>query len=286
MTGTTTTHPRPRSRILTVLPNEEYARVADHLEAVSLEVRDLMHDIDQPITHVYFLNSAVVSIISVMADGNAVETATIGYEGMVGLAVFHHTDRTVAQAFCQIAGDAMRMPTEAFRSVIRHAPALTSLLHRYTQAMFTQVAQASACNRLHPIRQRCARWLLQTHDRAGRDDFVLTHEFLAQMLGVRRASVSEVASAFQQAGLIEYADGRITVASRAGLEQATCECYGIITREYDRLIEGRTGASPLDGLVTSAGKKSTVGAPEPRTELDEGSPSPATTRRRPGRRDR
>ncbi|HEX5073814.1 MAG TPA: Crp/Fnr family transcriptional regulator [Gemmatimonadaceae bacterium] len=259
---------RPRNRILAALPDEEYARIAPHLEPVTLQVRDLIHDIDQPITHVYFVNSGVASVVSIMADGNAVETATIGYEGMVGLAVFHHADRTAAQAFCQVAGDALRMPSDAFRSEIGHAPALQALLHRYTQALFTQVAQASACNRMHSIRQRCARWLLQTHDRVGSDDFAITHEFLAQMLGVRRASVSEVASALQQAGLIAYAYGRISIVSRPGLEQLSCECYFIIAREYDRLIEGRIRPSPLDGVVASKGTKSTLGAPEPRADAD------------------
>jgi hypothetical protein len=138
---------------------------------------------------------------------------------------------------------------------------LTALLHRYTQALFTQVAQASACNRLHQIRQRCARWLLQTHDRVGDDEFPLTQDFLAQMLGVRRASVSEVASAMQKAGLIEYRYGRVRIADRAALEQAACECYRIIVNEYDRLLEGRSVGSPLDGLVTSDGKQTTVGPP-------------------------
>jgi CRP-like cAMP-binding protein len=105
-----------------------------------------------------------MSFVSVMADGNAVETATIGHEGMVGLAVFHHSDRSAAQAFCQVEGDAVRMPSDAFRSEIGRTPTLTALLHRYTQALFTQVAQASACNRMHSVRQRCARWLLQTHE--------------------------------------------------------------------------------------------------------------------------
>ena len=186
MTHATTTSRHPRNRILAALPNDEYARFSLQFEPVMLKVRDLIHDPDQLITHVYFVNSGIVSIVTVMADGNAVETATIGYEGMVGLAVFHHADRTAAQAFCQIEGDALRMPSDAFRSGIDHAPTMRALLHRYTQALFTQVAQASACNRMHTVRQRCARWLLQTHDRVGSDEFALTHEFLAQMLGVRR----------------------------------------------------------------------------------------------------
>jgi len=263
---------RPRNRLLAVLPEDEYARITRHLESVDLEVRDLVHDVDQPITHVYFMTAGVTSFVSVMADGSAVETATIGYEGMVGLAVFHGSDRTAAQAFCQVPGSALRMTSDAFRAEITHAPALTALLHRYTQALFTQVSQASACNRLHQIRQRCARWLLQTHDRVGADEFQLTQDFLAQMLGVRRASVSEVASAMQKAGLIEYRYGRVRIADRAALERSSCECYRIIVNEYDRLLEGRSIGSPLDGLVISDGKRSTLGPPH----FDGGEPeSPA-----------
>jgi CRP-like cAMP-binding protein len=253
---------RPRNRILGALPDDEYARITRHLEPVELQVRDLVHDIGHPITHVYFPNTGVTSFVSLMADGSAVETATIGYEGMVGLAIFHHTDRMAAQAFCQVPGDALRMSADTFRGEIGDLPALNGVLHRYTQAMFTQVSQASACNRLHPIRQRCARWLLQTHDRVGTDEFPLTQEFLAQMLGVRRASVSEVAAALQKGGFIEYTYGRIRIVDRPGLEHAACECYRIIVTEYDRLLQGKSEASPLSGLVTSDGNQSTVSAPK------------------------
>jgi CRP-like cAMP-binding protein len=261
MSDSSTGQPRPRNRILAALPNDEFGRVAAHLELVTLHVRDLIHDIDQSITHVYFPNSGVTSVVSVLLDGSAVETATIGFEGMVGLAVFHRTDRMAAQAFCQVGGEALRMPVESFRAEIDRAPALTSLLHRYTLALFTQVAQASACNRIHRIHQRCARWLLQTHDRVDADEFALTQDFLAQMLGVRRASVSEVAAAMQRAGLIEYRYGRISIANRAALEESACECYRIITSEYDRLLDGRASPSPLDGVVASDGKTSLLGPP-------------------------
>ncbi len=154
-----------------------------------------------------------------MSDGSAVETAAVGWEGMVGLAGFLGTDRTTAQAFCQIRGDALR-----------------SILNRYTHAHFTQVAQASACKRLHTMRQRCARWLLETHDRVHRDTFPLTQELLAQMLGVTRPSVTVAARTLQQAGLIRYRRGEITVLDRDGLEEAACECYQSTREAYERLI--------------------------------------------------
>jgi len=254
---------RPRNRILTGLPDNEYARLAPYLEDVRLETRDLVIDINQPISHVYFLNTGVVSLVGLMADRSPVETATIGFEGMVGLPVFHRTDRIAAQAFCQVPAEGLRMSVAAFSAEVDRAPVLTTLLHRYSQAVFTQVAQASACNRIHPVRQRCARWLLQTHDRVGADEFSLTHDFLSQMLGVRRATVSETAAALQRDGLIEYRYGRIGITSREGLELSSCECYRIITSEYDRLLDGKVGPSPLDGIVVSDGRKSILGSPEP-----------------------
>jgi Crp-like helix-turn-helix domain len=136
---------------------------------------------------------------------------------------------------------------------------LRAILNRYTQAHITLVAQASACNRVHTMRQRCARWLLQTHDRVRRDEFPLTQRFLSQMLGVRRATVTEAARSLQHAGLITYVHGRITVRDRRGLERASCECYTIIRREFERLLEGRTSPSPLDGVRLSARGLSVAG---------------------------
>lgn len=230
------------NRLLAALPPAEYARLAPHLERVVLGVRDILYDVEQPIAHVYFPEAMVGSIISLMADGSSVETATVGREGMVGLPVFLGTDRASAQAFAQVPGPALRMPADAFRAAVAESPALTNTLHRYTQALFTLVAQGSACNRLHAMTARCARWLLHTHDRVAADEFPLTHQFLAQMLGVRRATVTEAMGALQEAGVVEYQMGRVRVRDRAGLEGAACECYGVIAREFDRLL-GEPGAA-------------------------------------------
>jgi CRP-like cAMP-binding protein len=260
---------RPRNRLLAALPQNEYERLTEHLELVKLEVRDLVIEVNEPISHVHFLNTGVISMVGLMADGNPVETATIGYEGMVGLAVFHRTDRMAVQAFCQVASESLRLPATAFLAALEQSPELTTLLHRYTQAVFTQLAQASACNRIHSMRQRCARWLLQTNDRVGANEFPLTQDFLAQMLGVRRATVSEVAASMQDSGILEYSYGRMRIVSRPKLEHAACECYAIITSEYDRLIEGKRSPNPLDAVVASDGKKSTVGSPNPRSDAME-----------------
>jgi CRP-like cAMP-binding protein len=253
--------PRFRNRLLRALPEQELARIAPALEPVSVQQRQIVFDVGQPIRHVYFPENAVFSIVGVMSDGSAVETAAVGWEGMVGLPVFLGTDRTPAQAFCQIPGDALRLDTATLQAEVARGGELHSILNRYTQAHFTQVAQASACNRLHTMRQRCARWLLHTHDRVGRDEFPLTQRFLSQMLGVRRATVTEAARSLQQAGFINYVHGRVTVRDRRGLEDISCECYAIVQREFERLLEGRVSPSPLDGVrVSGSGSSPTRGA--------------------------
>jgi hypothetical protein len=151
------------------------------------------------------------------------------------------------------------MPADAFREAIADSPAFTRALNRYTQALFTLVAQSSACNRLHMMTERCARWLLHTHDRVGRDEFPLTHQFLSQMLGVRRATVTVAALALQRADAIRYTRGRVTVVDRARLEAAACECYGVIRSTFDRLLGGTRTASPIAGLSISDGGLTTAG---------------------------
>lgn len=264
MSGGRSPERRPRNRILTALSDEEYARLAPRLERVALELKRVLVDVDRPIEHVYFPENCVVSIVSVMADGTAVETATVGWEGMVGLPLFHGTDSTAAQAFCQIQGEALRMDARTFRAEIARNGTLTRMLHRYSQALLTLVGQSSACNRVHTMEERLARWLLHSVDRVGVETFPLTHQFMSQMLGVRRATVTVAAGALQRAGLIEYVMGKIRVLDRPGLESAACECYGIITREFDRLLEGTTPPSPLEGVTTSKGGKSAVGDGAPR----------------------
>jgi len=247
---------RPHNRLLAALPPGELARLLPEIELVRLELREVLYDVDQPMVHAHFAETSVISVLGVMADGTAVETATVGHEGMVELPLFLGVDRTPAQAFCQIPGTAYRMSADAFQAEIARGGALRAVVGRYAQALFTQVAQGSACNRLHPVDQRCARWLLQTHDRVGAergvDEFPLTQRFLSQMLGVRRATVSEVAAALQGSGLIAYEYGRMRVRDRAGLEAAACECYRIIRRELDRLIsQVPVGPGPLAAVVTT-----------------------------------
>ena len=171
-----------------------------------------------------------------MADGATVEVGTIGREGFVGLPAFHGAERSPLETFVQIPGAFARLPLAPFRAAAAPGTALHALLQRFAQAYYVLTAQSAGCNRLHPVEERCARWLLLTQDRAGAATFPLTHEFLGYMLGVRRASVTLAAGALQRAGLIAYHRGVITVLDRPGLEAAACECYAIIRGHFERLL--------------------------------------------------
>jgi CRP-like cAMP-binding protein len=225
------------NRLLRALPAEEFERLRPHLETVTLEIKDYLYERDGTIEYVYFPIDCVTSVMATMEDGRMVEVGTIGKEGMDGLPVFLGAKTAPFASFCQVPGAAARMTAGAFRTEVGPGDRLHDLLQRFTEATLVFAGQSSACNRLHSIEQRCGRWMLHTHDRVGRDEFHLTQEFLSQMLGVRRASVSEVAGAFQREGLISYSRGRLRICDRTGLEAVTCECYGVITEEFDRLLD-------------------------------------------------
>jgi CRP-like cAMP-binding protein len=254
--------PRPRNRLLAQLGADEWTRLSSRAEVVPLALREIVYDIDAPIEHAYFVEDGVISIVASALDGTAVETGTVGNEGFAGLPLFLGSDRTSAQAFCQVPGSAHRLTAAALGDALRCGPDLSAVLGRYTLAFLTQAAQGSACNRLHSMRQRCARWLLETHDRVVGDSFGLTHEFLSQMLGVRRATVSEIAAQLQRDGIIHYEYRRITILDRARLEEATCECYTVIRREFERLIEGKNVTSIFSGRQTASGGQTALRAPD------------------------
>ena len=225
------------NRLLGALPDEDRAWLAPQLTRVTLAIGDVLAEPGEVWAHVYFPETCILSVISRMADGGAVEVGTVGNEGMVDLAVLLDAEASPNQTLCQMPGAACRLPAAALSEAVAVRPAVRRLLHRYAQAYLTQVAQGAACNRLHGIEQRCARWLLMTHDRVGgADTFPLKQEFLGIMLGVRRAGVSVAAGALQDAGLIRYRRGSIRVLDREGLEAATCECYGVIRGQFDRLL--------------------------------------------------
>lgn len=253
-----------RNRILAALPEEERERMLARMTPVEMELRRVIVEHNQPIQDIYFVEQGVISMLTLIESGGAVETAIVGYEGMVGLPVFLSAESMTGQAFVQVSGSALRMSVPAFREELARGGMLPQLLGRYTQGIYTMVAQSSACNRVHSAEQRCARWLLHTHDRVEGDSFDLTHLFLSQMLGVRRATVTEIAGDLQRRGMIDYGRGRIIVTDRAALEATTCPCYQVIVAEFDRLLDGGTVPSPLDELSASEDGVSTAGpgAPE------------------------
>jgi CRP-like cAMP-binding protein len=229
-----------RNRLLATLPEQERATLAPELELVSYGLKDFVYREDEPIEHVVFPTSGVLSLISQMADGRGAEVATIGNEGMVGVPVFLQATTTSAhRAFAQIPGEALRMPAARFSEFIASSQngGLHRVLHRYTQALMSMIAQSVACNALHSVEQRACRWLLITHDRIDGNKFLLTQEFLGQMLGVTRPTVNETARQLQDTGAIDYTRGRISILNRADLEARSCECYEVIRTEFDRLLE-------------------------------------------------
>ena len=230
----------PRTNhILAALPPVEMKLLKPLLEAVELPSRLNLYDADRPVDHVYFLHRGVASMVAEIPDGLSVELATVGPEGMVGMPIFLGAERMASKAFMQVSGEGVRMQAKAFRDVIGRCPVLNRLLLRYTLALMTLLAQNAACNRTHAVEERCSRWLLLTQDRVHEASFQLTQEFLAQMLGIRRPTVSIAANILAKAGLISYVRGKITVLDRAGLEAAACDCYRIIVGEFDQLLGDR-----------------------------------------------
>ncbi len=224
------------NRLLNALPRKDQDRLRPLLKQVSVGIRETVYEADEPIHYVYFPLVGVFSLVITMGDGGTIEVGTIGNEGFVGTPVFLGAEKSPTMAFCQVPGEALRMGADDFRGEVRRGGPLHDLMQRHTQAMMNQISQTVACNHLHSVQERMCRWLLMTHDRVEGDEFVLTQEFLAQMLGVRRPSVSVVAGLLQQAGLIRYHRGRMTILKREGLEEGACECYRVVKREYDRLL--------------------------------------------------
>ncbi len=232
------------NRLLAALPRAEFERIVPDLQLKSMVVRQMLQARDTPIENAIFPSSGVASMISMGDSGGSIEVATIGCEGMVGLPLLLGGESGAGEVFVQVPGDALVMSAARFHHHMEK-PAFRRVLLLYTQALLTQIAQCSACNNHHALAPRCARWLLQTHDRVRGDEFPLTHDFLGLMLGVRRATVTEAAQTLQARGLIRYHRGVVSITDRAGLERASCECYQLIRREFSRLMRlaGRARAT-------------------------------------------
>jgi CRP-like cAMP-binding protein len=229
--------PVETNQLLLQLPTHERAAFEASLELIPLKGKDLLFEPDQPFDYVYFPQDGVISLVTVLRDGDVIEAMTSGKEGFVGLPVFHRLKSSSLRGICQISGSVKRMSVADFRRCIEMAPELTRLLHRYSQFVFETVSQSAACNRLHVIEKRCARWLLMSHDRVGRNEFSLTQDFLAEMLAVRRPGVTVAVGILESRGLIGHGRGTMRIVDRAGLERASCECYSTLRKREAILLQ-------------------------------------------------
>ena len=224
------------NRLLGLLTRVDYERLRPHLHPVPLEYRRSLYQADTPIEFVWFIETGVGSLVNTLANGDAAEVGTIGNEGIVGLPLLLGDNRAPTSVYVQVPGTGLRMSATLFTRELAQSASMRKVMLHYAHAFFNQVAQSAACNQFHSLRQRCCRWLLMTHDRMNADEFLLTQEFLAMMLGVQRSGVSAAAGALRRAGLIRYSRGNVTIVDRAGLEQQSCECYSVAKMEFDRLL--------------------------------------------------
>jgi CRP-like cAMP-binding protein len=227
------------NRLLGLLSMRDNQRLRPHLEPVTLDYRQSLYNANQPIGFVYFIEIGVGSLVNTMANGQAAEVGTIGSEGMVGLPLVFGDNQAPTSVYIQVPGAGLRMKATLFKRELAASASMRGAMLRYAHAFFNQVAQSAACNRFHTIQQRSCRWLLMTHDRMQSDEFLLTQEFLAMMLGVQRTGVTAAAGTLQRLGLIRYTRGNVTMLNRRGLEQRACECYAVSKLEFDRLLGER-----------------------------------------------
>lgn len=228
--------PPDQNLLLQTLPHDVRERVSQRLTLVRLEHKQTLYEPDSVIRHVYFPLNGIASLLAVMGDGDMIEVGTTGNEGMVGTPLILGVPTSAQEAIAQVPGDALSMGADAFVEEIERHDAFDRIVRRYLYGYINMVSQTAACNRLHEVDSRCARWLLMTHDRANSDTFPLTHEFLSSMLGVRRAGVTVALGMLRRAGMITSTPGTITIVDRHGLEDAACECYQLVRDDFDQLL--------------------------------------------------
>jgi len=224
------------NHLLAALPSTEWQRWQSQLELVDLKLGQVLYEAGCKMSFVYFPIDAIVSLLTVLEDGDSAEIAVVGNEGIVGVSLFMGGETTPSRAVVQSAGRSIRLSAHVLKSEFNISPAVMHLLLRYTQALITQMTQTAACNRHHSLDEQLCRWLLLSLDRLHGTHLVMTQELIANMLGVRREGVTEAAGRLQRAGLISYSRGKINVLDRSGLEQRSCECYAVVKKEYDRLL--------------------------------------------------
>jgi len=225
-----------QNRLLASLPREEYERLRPHLIPTPLVYQYLLYQANEPIEFVHFIQTGVASQVKTMMNGDAAEVGTIGNEGMVGLPILFGDGQAPTSVYMQVAGASLKMKAPVLRQELHQNRSLETAMLHYASAFFNQVAQSAACNTFHSVEQRCCRWLLMTYDRMQSAEFLLTQEFLAMMLGVRRAGVTVAANALKRDGLIQYTRGQVRILDPAGLGKRSCECYSVTKGEFDRLL--------------------------------------------------
>lgn len=224
------------NRLLASLPASAFAALRQDLEPVPLPLKQVLSAPGAPVAHVFFPESGMVSLVHPLEDGAQIEVGVIGREGFVGVPALLGADTSPTEAMVQIPGSGLRLAVAVFRDQLRQSQPLSDLLLRYAQALHVQVAQTAACNGRHVLPERLARWLLMARDRADSDELPLSHEFLSMMLGARRVGVTLALGALRTAGIIRNRHGKVTIVDRAALEEASCECYRSIKRQYDLLL--------------------------------------------------
>src|SRR5512143_3819960 len=229
-------HTPRQNHLLNALPASDYARIAAHLELIQMNLGDVLYEPGVRLRYVYFPTTSIVSLLYVMEDGASAEIAVVGNEGILGISLFMGGETTPSRAVVQSAGYAFRLKAELLKSEFGRFGPTMHLLLRYTQALITQMAQTAVCNRHHSVDQQLCRWLLLSLDRLASSELTMTQELIANMLGVRREGVTEAAGKLQDAGLIRYRRGKITVIDRPGVEARSCECYQVVKSEFDRLL--------------------------------------------------
>ncbi|HIH2747032.1 Crp/Fnr family transcriptional regulator [Burkholderia aenigmatica] len=224
------------NHLLAALPVEDLAHISPQLVLVDMPLGKVLYESGGALSHVYFPTTSIVSLLYVMEDGSSAEISIVGNDGLIGIALFMGGETTPSRAIVQSAGHAYRLDARILKDEFRRGGSMQRLLLRYTQALITQMAQTAVCNRHHSIDQQLCRWLLLSLDRLPSSELKMTQELIANMLGVRRSGVTEAALKLQDAGLIRYNYGHIEVLDRSGLEKRVCECYGVVRREFDRLL--------------------------------------------------
>lgn len=232
-------HRPQQNHLLAALPTADFDRLAPHLDLVPMPLGKVLYESGGHLQHGYFPTTSIVSLLYVMKDGASAEIAVVGNEGMLGVALFMGGETTPSRALVQSSGHAYRLKAQLLKEEFNLPGPMRRMLLRYTQALIAQIAQTAVCNRHHTVDQQLCRWLLLSLDRLASNELTMTQELISNMLGVRREGVTEAAGKLQAAGLIHYRRGRITVINRAGLEARACECYGIVKKEYERLLPNR-----------------------------------------------